>query len=248
LPKISVVKKLLLLTALILCLGDCFAQKIVERKNKIINNVTERYETIIETNKQVKQGVYHAFYNKKIVLASGKYVNDKKVGIWHYFDRDGTLMQNYNYDNNKLLYEAPEGSPSPLSYNIDYYIKDNDVATPPVRPGGRYFGYLPYLKAFQLPAGMDAEYYDRSVVTFDLLISPMGRLADIVVHISRKGTGVDQMVYNISPDIFSADDKIFIPATLNKNPVASQIHILCAMNESGAIDIMYLIPKKTIAN
>jgi hypothetical protein len=238
------VKKLLLTIVAIYCLGDCFAQKIIERKNKLINNVTERFETIIETNKQVKHGVYHAFFGKKIVLASGKYVNDKKAGIWHYFDRDGTLMQNYDYDNDKLLYEAPEGSPSPLSYNIDYYIKDKDVVTKPVRPGGRYFGYVPYLKAFTLPPEMDADYYDRSIVTFDLLISPMGRLADVVVHISRKGTGVDQMVYNISPDLFSADDKIFIPATFNKNPVASQIHVLCAMDATGAIDIMYLTPRE----
>lgn len=241
-------KKLLLTIVAIYCLGDCFAQKIIERKNKLITNVTERFETTIETNKQVKNGIYHAFYNKKTVLASGKYVNDKKVGIWHYFDRDGTLMQNYNYDNNKLLYEAPESSPSPLSYNIDYYIKDNDVATQPVRPGGRYFGYVPYLKAFTLPPGMDDEDLNRYLITYDLLISPLGRLADITVHISRKGTGADQMVYNINTDLFSDDDKTFIPATFNKNPVASQIHLLCALDLTGDIDILYLIPKKTGTN
>jgi hypothetical protein len=232
------VKKLLLLTTIVLCFGDCFAQKIIERKNKLTTTVTERFETIIEATKQVKHGVYHAFFNKKTVLASGKYVNDKKVGTWHYFDRDGTPMQNFDYDNNKLLYEAPEGSPSPLSYNIDYFIKDNDKATQPVKPGGRYFGYVPYLRLFTLPPGMDPDYYDRSIVTFDLLISPMGRLADIVVHISRKGTGVDQMVYNINTDLISEDDKIFIPATFNKSPVASQIHVLCSMNDAGKIDLM----------
>ncbi len=240
-------KKLLLIILAIICFGDCFAQKIIDRKNKLTNNVTERFETVIETNKQVKHGVYHAFFDKKTVLASGKYVNDKKVGIWHYFDRDGTLMQNYDYDNNKLLYEAPEGSPSPLSYNIDYYIKDKDVATQPIRPGGRYFGYVPYLRLFKVPLSMINEDLDRSVVTFDLLISPMGRLADIVVHISRKGTGIDQIVYNIDTDLLNSDDKTFIPATFNNNPVASQIHVLCTMNESGEIDIMYLILKESAA-
>ncbi|MES2377712.1 MAG: hypothetical protein V4553_14095 [Bacteroidota bacterium] len=235
-------KKLLLAIVAVFCFGDCFAQKIIERKNKLINNVTERYETVIETNKQVKHGVYHAFFDKKIVLASGKYVNDKKVGTWHYFDRDGTVMQNYNYDYNKLLYEAPEVAPTPFWYNIDYYITDKDVTTQPVRPGGRYFGYVPYLRLFKLPEEMDDEDLDRCVVTFDLLISPMGRLADMVVHISRKG--IDQMVYNINIDLLNADDKIFIPATLNKNPVASQIHFLCTMNISGAIDIMYLAPNR----
>jgi hypothetical protein len=231
-------KKLLLFIAFIICLGDCFAQKIVKRKNKLTNTVTERFETVIEATKQVKNGLYQAFFMKNTALASGKYVNDKKVGTWHYFDRDGKLVQNYNYDTNTLLYEEPEDSRSPLRYNIDYVIKDKDEATRPVKPGGRYFGYVPYLRAFTLPPGMGYEQLDRNVVTFDLLISPMGRLADIVVHISRKGTGVDQVVYNINTDLFTIDDKTFIPATFNKSPVASQIHVLCSMNESGEIDMM----------
>jgi hypothetical protein len=248
LPKISVVKKLLLVIVVIFCWGGCLAQKIIERKNKLTSNVTERFETIIETNKQVKQGVYHALFDKKIVLASGKYVNDKKVGTWHYFDRDGTLMQNYDYDNNKLLYEAPESSSSPLSYNIDYIITDKDVAVQPIRPGGRYFGYIPYLMIFKVPPEISYEELDKYIVTFDLLISPLGRLADMMVHIQRKDTFVDYMSYNVNIDLLSTEDKTFIPATFNKNPVASQIHVLCAMDLTGALDILYLIPKKTTAN
>lgn len=244
--QISTVKNLLIII-LICCLGDCFAQKIIGRKNKLTSNVTERFETVIETNKQVKQGMYHALFNKKIVLASGKYVDDKKVGIWHYFDRDGKLMQNYDYNNNKLLYEAPEGLPSPLSYNIDYIITDKDVAVPPIRPGGRYFGYVPYLMIYKMPTGMSYEELDDYIVILDLLVSPLGRLADMVVHIQRNGTLVDYMSYNVNIDLLTTEDKTFIPAMLNKTPVASQIHLMCELNRAGAIDIAYLTPQKTTA-
>lgn len=71
-------KKIFLFVALMLCINYCFAQDIVERKNKLTDFVTERYQTIIQTNKQVKQGIYRAFFDKKILIAMGSYVNDKK--------------------------------------------------------------------------------------------------------------------------------------------------------------------------
>jgi hypothetical protein len=231
------VKKLLLIAFLAICCRDVIAQKIVERKNKITANVTERVQTVIEADKQVKQGTYQALFNKKTILASGKYVNDKKVGTWHYFDREGKLAQNYDYDNNALLYEAPEGNVSPLRYYIDYYITDKDTTTQPVRPGGRYFGYVPYFKLFKVPVGLGYEELDKFTVTFELLISPMGRLADIMVHIRRRGDNVDQMSYNLNIDLLPPDDKIFIPATFNKNPVASRINVTCNMDKFGVVDM-----------
>lgn len=234
--KISIVKKLLLIGVVVFCLSDCFAQKIVERKNKLINNVTERFETIIETNKQVKHGVYHAFFGKKIVLASGKYVNDKKVGIWHFFDPEGKQLQNFNYDTNTLLYEAPDENQSNIKYVLDHTITDSDVITKPVRFGGRYFGYVPYLRLFKVPTEMADVDLERYNVIFQLLISPMGRLADLIIHIRRDGAKEDDQVLTINTDLLRDEDKTFVPATFNRQPISSQIELYCAMDKWGAID------------
>jgi hypothetical protein len=222
---------------LMICCRDVIAQKVIERKIKLNTNVTERVQTVIEADKQVRQGTYQAFFYKKTILASGRYVNDKKVGTWHYFDREGKPAQNYDYDSNTLLYEAPEGRGSPLRYNIDYYITDRDTVKQPVRPGGRYFGYVPYFKLFKAPTELGYEELDKFMVTLELLISPMGRLADITVHIRRKNDNVDLMSYNLNIDMLPQDDRIFIAATFNKQPVASRIQVLCNMDRFGAIDM-----------
>ncbi|MFD2145989.1 hypothetical protein [Mucilaginibacter antarcticus] len=229
-------KKLLLCTLIIFCLRDAMAQQIVERRNKIVGDVTERVQTIIEADKQVKDGSYRALYKRK-VLASGKYVNDKKAGIWHYFDRDGILMQNYDYDKNELLFEAPEDAGSPFSYNVDDTIKATDKVTQPVKLGGRYFGYLPLLKLFVLPKELRQEPTVRYLVTFELLISPMGRLADIIIHV-KYGTALrEEMTYTIDPDLLKEHDRTFIPATFNAKPIASQIKLVCSADVYGLIDM-----------
>jgi hypothetical protein len=65
----------------------------------------------------------------------------------------------------------------------------------------------------------------------------MGRLADYTIRITNSYTGEDIRVLNINTNILPGEDKIFIPATLNKNPVSSQITVACYMNRYGDIDI-----------
>jgi hypothetical protein len=228
-------KKLLLFIAFIICCRDAISQQIVERKNKITGNVTERYQTVITGDKQIRQGIYRAFYSKKLILATGKYLDDKKTGIWHYFDRNGKLMQNYDYDNNRLLYEAPEDNRSPFSYAVDDTITETDKVTQPVRLGGRYFGYAPYIKLFKLPGNLSQLNVATYSVTFELLVSPMGRLADLIVHVRYGPYEEDEMTYNANIDLLPADDKLFLPATFNKKPIASRINLVCYTDSYGVI-------------
>jgi hypothetical protein len=237
LPKIHAVKNIILTILLTFITGYCFAQQLVNRKNKLTGSVTEQFQSVIETDKQVKQGIYHAFFAKKTVIASGAYKNDKRIGTWHFFDPSGQIMQNYDYDNNQLLYESREDEKTRFKYNIDYIINKADVTTKPVRLGGRYFGYIPYLRLFKLPDDLENINPEQCTVILELLISPMGRLADYTIRITNSYTGEDIRVLNINTNILPGEDKIFIPATLNKNPVSSQITVACYMNRYGDIDI-----------
>jgi hypothetical protein len=230
-------KKFLLFVAVVVCCRDVLAQTIIERKNKLIDNVTERFDTYIEADKQIKHGSYKAFFARKIVIASGKYLNDKKVGVWHYFDRNGKLMQNYDFDAKKLLFEEPEVGESALRYAIDDTIRANDKVTQPVRIGGRYFGYIPYIKLFKLPSEAYQEAVFKNLVTFELLISPMGRLYDMMVHVRSGASDADQHSYIVNVDLLSDDDKVFIPATFNGKPIASRVNFICYMDGYGLVDM-----------
>jgi hypothetical protein len=231
------VKRILLFIAALLFVNNCFAQDIVERKNRLTDFVTERFQTVIQTKKQIKQGVYHAFYDKKIVIASGGYVNDKKIGTWHFFDPDGKLLENFNYDTNKLLYEAPEYTTSNIRYNIDYNVTDTDKITKPIRPGGRYFGYVPYLRVFKLPTEFENANLERYDVLLELLVSPLGRLADYKMHFRYANNDKDLMTIDINPDLINAEDKIFIPASYNGQTVSSIIMIKCYITKFNGIDM-----------
>ncbi len=221
----------------LISLSNCFAQDAIKRTNKITSAVTEKYTAIIGTDREIKQGLYQALYNKKIPIAIGKYTDDKRTGTWQFFDKKGQPIQRYNYDTNTLQLETREDEKSNISYDFDAEIKDADKLTKPIKPGGRYYGYLPYLKCFVLPREMREEDLSIYYATLELLISPGGRLAEFKIHIKTPWDDNFDWVLNVNPNRLFDDDKKFIPATLNGEPVSSRIMINCYINNDHTIDM-----------
>jgi hypothetical protein len=225
--------KTILLFALLLYVTTCFSQEMVTRKRRITANVTERYQTVIETNKEIKQGLYQAFY-KKTPIASGVFKDNKKTGMWHFFNTSGEIMENFNYNTNTLLAEAAEDSTSNMRYILDDKYKSTDLVKKPIRIGGRYFGYVPYLKLFKLPADMANINHIQFAVILELLVSPGGRLADFKIHIK---SATYERVFNINPDLLTDEDKQFVPASINGQAVSSRIFVNCYINDFDDLEM-----------
>jgi hypothetical protein len=213
----------------------CQAQELREKTSQLTDSVSEVYH-VLKTNKYIKHGLYQAFYQERIPVATGMYENDKKVGTWRFYNDKGKLMQIYDYSTQKAAFEAPEDTTSDMRYLLDKTLSPADKATKPIKTGGRYFGYLTYLRLFKLPAA----YADHPEVemnevktTVELLISPGGRLADYKVHINN---GAQDNVIRMNTNLPDADDRIFAPATLNGEPVACRIIIRAYITEKGHLD------------
>ncbi|MCC8423320.1 hypothetical protein [Mucilaginibacter sp. UR6-11] len=228
-------KKLLLFIAITFYWSRGSAQQPAEHKDKLTADITEQFQYTIESTKPVKNGFYKAFYKKKTLIADGTYKNDKKTGVWHFFSAEGDVLEDFDYDSNKLLYEAPEQKDSRFKYAVDYNLTDSDIVIQPIKPGGRLFGYIPYLNILKqvgdIPNLADGNCY----VVLKLLVSPLGRLADCNASIECGGS--TPVVKNINTDQLADDDKTFIPATYNKKKVASQIEVYCLINRFGELDI-----------
>jgi len=229
------VKKTLLIIFSFFYIIDCFAQETIEKKEKLINHITEKFE-VLKDNEQVKNGPYVALYRRKTPIATGQYTKGKKTGEWRFNDPSGKLMQIYNYDSDSLKYEAKEYSnSSDLWYVVDKDLTSTDKVTKPIKAGGRYYGYLPYLGAYQIPFNLYEYGAPDCVAVIELLISPLGRLANYKVHAVCSLIEYDQTI-NMSTALFKEEDKKFIPATLNGQPILSRIIIKCRVNRSGGLD------------
>ena len=223
----------LTLIAFFYLLNTGFAQETTIRTHRLTDQVTEKI-SVLKNDKSTRQGLYQAVYLKNIAIASGQFDKDKKTGVWHFYDPQGRLVQNYDYTQKTLLYEAVEDTTSNLHYFVDKLLTDSDRTSKPIKAGGRYFGYLPYLKLFKLPPNLQDISRQVSVAIMELLVSPGGRLADLKVHIY---SGNYKKTFNINIDAVNEEDKVFIPATVNSEPIGCRIMIKCPISNDGGIDI-----------
>lgn len=212
---------------------SCLAQETVIIKRKLTAGVKERI-SVLKSDNVTKQGLYQALLDSKTVLASGSYTNNKKTGIWNFFDTKNTVIQRFNYTTNTLLYEAPEDSTTNCRYVVDRAVRDTDHTTKPVIIGGRFYGYINYLRLFRLPPDMHDINNEVVVPTIELLVSPGGRLAEYIVHFQAQN--YDRKVgFNI--DYLNEEDKTFIPATINGEPITCRIFIRCYLTSGGDLEL-----------
>lgn len=209
----------------------CYAQETVLQTRKLTKN-TQEVVNVLKTNTDIKQGLYQVRYRKNIALVSGMYTNNKKTGIWHYFDYTGKLIQNYDYDRDKITYEAPDDDITGFKYLFDKKINNTDLVTKPIRIGGRYYGYLSYLNVFIKPDDAYGIENDNLTAFVELLISPGGHLADYNIHLVSYN--YDRML-NVNLNLLSEDDKRFVPATINHEAVSSRIAFYCHVAGNGKL-------------
>jgi len=228
-------KKLFSILLIFFCLPECYAQETVEKKNRLTDNVTERY-FVLKNNDQVKDGLYQALYKRKTAIASGKFTNGKKTGMWYFYDPKGAVIQTYDYTKDSLIYEGREDTTSDFRYLIDKLITDTDRVTKPMKAGGRYYGYLPYLGLYR--TSFDPYVYGTGgyVAVVELLVSPLGRLASYKVRLVSVWSGDFDQTTNMDIKLFKEEDRKFIPATFNGEPILSRIVIKCRLTTSGGLD------------
>lgn len=210
---------------------NCFAQETVEKRNRLSDSVIERFY-VLRSDREMRNGPYKALFRRKTVIASGNYTNGKKTGIWNFYGTDGKLAQTFNYDSNSFSYVARLDTGSDLQFMFDEKLKKTDTVTRPLKIGEPYYGYIPYVTIFRLPFETFDVNTDLFEATVELLISPMGRLAEYKVHLVSPFYQYDHTI-NLDVNLFSDEDKTFVPATLNHKPILSRIIIKCSVTNNG---------------
>jgi len=231
---------LCLLLMLIMCF--CHAQdttthagpETVARTNKPSENILEKF-SVLKADKKIRQGLFQSFYNENKLVASGRYNNGKKIGIWRYSNFNGIINQVYDYTNNKLLFTIMPDT-SFARFEFDTKINDADSLTYPVKIGGNFYGYWFFLSSHigQLALDMrnDADDFMRAKRYSEVMkgyrcihVLTVG-IDGILARWQLLVTGKDfKELYEIKLDKVSEDNKLFIPATQNGKPVASKVYI-----------------------
>jgi TonB family protein len=107
------------------------------KKKKVSNDYPPYKETfyVLKSDQETKHGEYKKTYGGLSV--KGQFENNKKVGVWEYYDRSGQLEQKIDFNAEKIIFTKP------MTFIKDYFVKVGDSVNeitpeePPIFQGGQ---------------------------------------------------------------------------------------------------------------
>ena len=181
------------------------------------------YKEIFSFDKKTKQkqGLYFKIRkSNKDTLIKGFFKDDKKVGIWKFFDKDNTLYFAYDYNQNITTLEDSFKSTDSVHVKTNNEFKLTKVDNPAL-----YIGFKDEVKTiiketFNPPTSLfQKEESGFTIASFE--INKTGEIQNISIESSNN--------INIEKAIKKSIQKIknkWIPASINSKPVVSKIYAI----------------------
>ena len=226
----KLVKKVMTLGfSLLILSGESFAQEIKEISKKISPYLVEHYE-VNKASKKIKNGDYTVVNNKKQIIVTGKYNNNKKEGYWNYFNTAGTIIQQYDFTNNKYIFKINEKDSVILThFDIAGNIPANSIIEPPTKIGGSSYGFFLLFDESQIPKVKNQTYRANMVINYIFHLSEEGKLLQWDISFEGEGnvTGepLRQSIYGLPADAYE-----FTPALINGKGVKSTLTVSVILN------------------
>lgn len=125
-----------LILAILLLSASTMAQKTFKTKK---HSLSSSHKEVFQVDKKSKDR--HGFYyvintNSKDTLVTGHYINNKPTGVWHYYDKNATLLFEYDYSNFGL-----KSIQTGIGYDSTYIISNGNFQFDKVDNPQLYLGY-----------------------------------------------------------------------------------------------------------
>jgi hypothetical protein len=218
-----------LLLGLLLSMATCSvsAQETETEKKSVSRDLDEVYQVYL-LHRKIKDGPYEVVDDHKNVLVKGAYKEGKKYGVWTYLNSRKETVQQYDFTNNKMVYNANDSATIVhTQYEILGGVDPRDTVVPPVKIGGVNYGFLLIYDDRDIPQEVKSASADE-LMTYVLTISEKGELLGWKVMFG--GKIVNDISLKKSVKGLPADAYEFIPATVNGQPVKSQMSYWVALN------------------
>jgi len=225
--------KITLILVLILNLSiKVYGQASLQKTKDLTYSIHQTFQ-VSTTNKNVKHGTYIATANGKAV-AQGNYRDGKRAGYWSFYNRDGSLVQSYNYSKDRLIFSDPADTSNIKSF-FSETTEEGDTIRNPIKIGGIFYGLMPLVepsKDFSEQVINDfksAEKTTNANATSNLLncnhIFTIDTVGTIVKHEVWVTKGNIKKLYSVTDTNFDDDFKKFVPGSINSKPVECKVII-----------------------
>lgn len=201
-------------------------------KKRISPSLVENF-VVSPTQKKVKNGEYFVVNDKKQELVRGKFKDGKKDSVWNFFNKNGEIIQQFDYRTNKMLYNViDETSIVKEKFTIDTTVTGTLKVIPARKIGGVNYGFYLLYSEKALPVEVKQQ-QDDVLMEYVFTISETGNLEDWhIVYSSRfYNDDIKMSIRGLPSDAYE-----FTPAMIDGKPVKSKVVYQIPLNINQARD------------
>jgi len=170
---------------------------------------------------KVKDGAYAVINDANFPVVKGAYVSGKKSGVWSYYDNDGKLVQQYDFDHDSLLMQTTDPSSVVHSdFQIPQGFEDSTRVRQPYKIGGAEYGFYLLFDERDIPQTMKNN-SGNAEMTYVLTIDEKGKLESYMILFAAQS--VDDVVVRRTIKGLSPEALEYACATVDGKPVRSKI-------------------------
>lgn len=220
----SLMKKSMLFLAVALAGGTAFAQD--TRTTRMSESLTEVY-SYLPGDKKMKEGICKVLDENNNVLAMGYYRQNRKAGVWNYYNPKGIVVQQYDYAKNALLSNNNYDGGSIVHYNYDIpgeTIAQGAKVEPPVKVGGINYGFFLLYETRQIPKDLKNDNTMlNAAMSYEFTIGPDGKLEKWDISYLDETTDKEIRKESQSVKHLPEDAYTFVAAKVDGKPVRSKL-------------------------
>ena len=204
--------------ALILC--SAFSQDHQTNKKTLSRHLREVYD-VLKADWKIKDGSYTVINDDNKAIVKGSYTNNRKTGVWKYYDNNGKLVQEYDYSRDSLLFQDSD----PLSvvhddFQIPQGVEDSAKLRRPYKIGGPEYGFYLLFDERDIPPTVKSA-SGKAEMNYVLTIDEKGSLESYTLIFG--GENFNDIVIRRSVRGLSAEALEYAAATIDGKPVRSKI-------------------------
>jgi hypothetical protein len=210
----------LLTLTLTLALVNAFSQDHQTNKKTLSRHLREVYD-VQKADWKIKDGNYTVINDDKKIIVKGTYTNNRKTGVWSYYDNNGKLVQQYDYSRDSLLFQDRD----PLSvvhddFQIPQGVEDSAKLRRPYKIGGPEYGFYLLFDERDIPQAVKST-SGKAEMNYVLTIDEKGNLESYILIFG--GENFTDIVIRRSVKGLPAEALEYAAATIDGKPVRSKI-------------------------
>jgi hypothetical protein len=174
-----------------------------------------------------REGIWTEKYDQsgRRIRMQGNYKNDKKVGIWKYYNSKGKLLQEYDFDKNEFITNSECETKKEYEVETNGVIKKMKLTCPPTRIGGLLIFTKNLYRQITKKSPFEINSSGRTTINIDEKVSFFISKDNVLENIEYSGKADNNELSRVIEDYLIQNNDDWISGKLGNTKVRAKITI-----------------------